>query len=230
MPPNLQCWKPLRSKTPGWCLLLVPVVVVALQVVDSVRHINPSLHIVARAEGVEQMQNLHAHGVYEVIQPEFEAGLEMTRQALLHLNLPANEIYHYTDQVRQELYAPLYESHADYQAVAQLQNAARLLDVKWQMLNADSPLAGLPRGMSHPQPHRCVNCRVMRDGSLTPNPSVDFRFQPGDWVAVMGQRGAVGRVWGVGGGGGVTLRRLREPLAWAATNCVLQRKWRELTK
>lgn len=168
-------------------LVTVPVVVVALQVVDAVRQINPSLHIVARAEGVEQMQSLHSHGVYEVIQPEFEAGLEMTRQALLHLNLPANEIYHYTDQVRQELYAPLYESHTDYQAVAQLQNAARLLDVRWQMLSSESPLAGCTLGECRIRSRTGVSVvGVMRDGVLVPNPPVGFSFQAGDWVAVMG--------------------------------------------
>jgi len=168
-------------------LVTVPVVFIAQQVVDAVRDTNPALHIVARAEGVEQMQSLHNHGVYEVIQPEFEAGLEMTRQALLHLNLPANEIYHYTDQVRQELYAPLYESHADYQAVAQLQNAARLLDVKWQMLRGESPLAGCTLGECRIRSRTGASVvGVMRDGVLTPNPPVDFRFLAGDWVAVLG--------------------------------------------
>jgi CPA2 family monovalent cation:H+ antiporter-2 len=57
------------------------------------------------------MEILYRHGVYEVVQPEFEAGLEITRQALLHLNIPAAEIQRFTDGIRQELYAPLYQTH-----------------------------------------------------------------------------------------------------------------------
>lgn len=91
-------------------LTTVPTVVITQVIVDQVRRLNPQLHIVARAEGVEQMKTLHDLGVYEVVQPEFEAALEITRQALLHLNISASEIQRFTDAVRQELYAPLYRA------------------------------------------------------------------------------------------------------------------------
>jgi CPA2 family monovalent cation:H+ antiporter-2 len=91
-------------------LTTVPTVVITQVIVDQVRRLNPKLHIVARAEGVEQMKMLYDLGVYEVVQPEFEAALEITRQALLHLNIPASEIQSFTDAVRQELYAPLYRA------------------------------------------------------------------------------------------------------------------------
>jgi len=169
-------------------LVTVPTVFTAQLVVDAVRLLNPSLHIVARAEGLEQMQLLHSHGVYEVVQPEFEAGLEMTRQALLHLNLPISEIHLYTDEVRQELYAPLYASHADYASLSQLQSVARLLDIAWLGLPADSPLAGCTLGECHIRSRTGASVvGVMRNGSFTPNPSVEYRFQAGDWVAVMGE-------------------------------------------
>ena len=54
------------------------------------------------------MQALHDRGVYEVVQPEFEAGLEIARQALLHLGMPGDEVEQYEDNVRHELYKPFY--------------------------------------------------------------------------------------------------------------------------
>lgn len=168
-------------------LVTVPALFTAQRVVDAVRLLNPSLNIVARAEGLEQMRSLHSHGVYEVVQPEFEAGLEMTRQALLHLNLPISEIHLYTDQVRQELYAPLYESHAEYNSLAQLQNVARLLDVEWLTLSAQSGLVGCTLGECAIRSRTGASIvGVMREGNFTPNPPVDYRFQAGDWLAVMG--------------------------------------------
>lgn len=89
-------------------LITLPSTVTAQAVVTYVRQIRPQLHIVARAEGVEQMKSLHQLGVYEVVQPEFEAGLEIVRQALLHLDIHADEIQRVTDGARQALYAPLY--------------------------------------------------------------------------------------------------------------------------
>ncbi|HRJ40321.1 MAG TPA: cation:proton antiporter [Caldilineaceae bacterium] len=168
-------------------LVTVPSVFTAQLVVDAVRLLNPPLHIVARAEGLEQMQTLHQQGVYEIVQPEFEAGLEMTRQALLHLNLPISEIHLYTDQVRQELYAPLYESHTEYTSLSQLQNVARLLAVEWFSLPEQSGLVDCTLGECHIRSRTGASVvGVMRNGTFTPNPPVSYRFQAGDWVAVMG--------------------------------------------
>ena len=89
-------------------LITTPVTIVSRAIVSQVKKLNPDLRIVARAEAVEQMKALYDHGVYNVIQPEFEAGLEFTRQALLSLDIPADRIQQFTDEVRQELYRPLY--------------------------------------------------------------------------------------------------------------------------
>ncbi len=171
------------------CLLLIttPAIMVTQSIVDLVRHINPAVHIVARAEGVDQMRVLHEHGVYEVVQPEFEAGLEITRQALLHLQVSATEIHRFTDAIRHELYAPLYEGNSDYPLVAQLKNVAHLLDLTWLTLSADSPLIDRTIQSVRIRSQTGVSVvGVMRDGILTPNPHADHRLAVGDLVAVMG--------------------------------------------
>ncbi len=88
-------------------IVTTPVVTITQSIVAQVRRLNATIHIVARAEGVEHMQALYAQGVYEVVLPEFEAGLEMTRQALLHLEVPSAEIQQLADATRHDLYAPL---------------------------------------------------------------------------------------------------------------------------
>jgi CPA2 family monovalent cation:H+ antiporter-2 len=89
-------------------LTTIPNLITTQTVVDEVKRLNPSLHIVARVEGVDQIRALHSRGVFEVVQAEYEASLEITRQALLHLDIPGTEIQQFTDKIRQELYAPLY--------------------------------------------------------------------------------------------------------------------------
>ncbi len=171
------------------CLVLVttPAITVTQAIVDQVRRLNLTVHIVARAEGIEQMQALHEHGVYEVVQPEFEASLEITRQTLLHLSLPPADIQRFTDAIRQELYAPLYQSHNEYQTIAQLQSAARLLEVTWVTLPADSSLVGqtIRQAKIRSQTGASV-VGVIRAGRLFPNPHADYEFGAGDSVAVMG--------------------------------------------
>jgi CPA2 family monovalent cation:H+ antiporter-2 len=91
-------------------LITTPVTIVSKTIVARTKKINPRINIIARAEGIEEIQILHDTGVTYVVQPEFEAGLEFARKALLHLNIPNNQIDQYTDEVRHELYRPLYAS------------------------------------------------------------------------------------------------------------------------
>jgi monovalent cation:H+ antiporter-2, CPA2 family len=94
-------------------IITTPSAIVTKTIVENSRQCNRQLKIVARAENIEQMRILHTLGVNEVIQPELEAGLEVTRQTLLALNIAPNEIKRYTDHVRDESYAPLYEHHEE---------------------------------------------------------------------------------------------------------------------
>ena len=170
-------------------LVTLPAIISVQRIVEYVRHQHPSLHIVARAEGIEHMHVLHARGVYEVVQPEFEAGLEMTRQALVHLQIPATEIQRFTDTMHQELYAPLYQTRKEYRAIAQLSSAPHLLDLTWVTLSADSSFVG--RTISEIDIRRQTGATVVgviRDETLQPNPDSDYRFAPGDFVGVIGER------------------------------------------
>jgi CPA2 family monovalent cation:H+ antiporter-2 len=88
-------------------IITTPSAIVTKTIVEKSRQLNPQLKVVARAENIEQIQILHKLGVTEVIQPEFEAGLEVTRQTLLLLKITAADIKRFTDQVRHESYEPL---------------------------------------------------------------------------------------------------------------------------
>jgi CPA2 family monovalent cation:H+ antiporter-2 len=172
------------------CLLLVtiPPIVVAQAIVLQAKQLKPSLDILARAEGVELMQALYESGVNQVVQPEFEAGLEMTRQALLHLHVPPTEILRYTDAIRRELYTPFHGNHEGYQSIALLQNAGSLLELNWLTLDQESPLNGCTIGDLGIRTRTGASVvGVVRGGTLRPNPGPDFLFAPGDLVAVIGK-------------------------------------------
>lgn len=98
-------------------------------IAQRVRQVHPDLHIVARAARRTQIEVLHALGVHEVVQPEFEAGLEMVRQSLLHFDIPATEIERLSDAVRSELYEPFQSFHADAHLLDRLRRARQLRGV-----------------------------------------------------------------------------------------------------
>lgn len=167
-------------------LIALPGASDTLAVADYARRLNPDLHVVTRAEGLEQIADLHDMNIYEVVEPKFEAGLEMIRQALLHLNISAGEIYHYTDSVRREHYAPMYKTHASYDNLAQLQNAARLLEFEWITLPASSPFIGATIQEKQIRTRTGVSIvAVLHSGQLRLNPEPNYRFQAGDTLALM---------------------------------------------
>jgi len=110
------------------CLLLVtaPQAGAVQRLVELARRTNPDLHVVARAERREQLDLLHEAGIYEAVQPELEASLEVIRQALLHLGLEASEIERFTDTARRECYAPLHAEAVHPDLVPLQESAARL--------------------------------------------------------------------------------------------------------
>lgn len=168
-------------------LITIPAMAITQTIVDRVRRHHPQLHIVARAVGIEHMHILHQHGVYEVVQPELEAGLEITRQALFHLRLPVTEIQRFTDAMHRELYAPLAQVHNNYEALAQLQNASRLLELTWLPVPPDSPLLGQNIQELRIRSRTGASIvGVMHQGTLSPNPDAAYRFVAGDMMAVIG--------------------------------------------
>jgi len=169
-------------------LITTPVTVISKAVVDRALAIAPRLYILARTEAIEHMQLLHDRGVSQVIQPEFEAGLEFIREALLQMSIPVERIQQFTDEVRHELYRPLYESKAEYKTINQLQNAAHLLQLKWISVSANSPLTERSIGELNIRRRTGVTVvSVMRRGMIHDNPQPAFRFEQNDLVGVIGR-------------------------------------------
>ncbi len=171
----------------GLMLVTTPAAETTQAIVERVHQLNPEIHIVARAHSMEAMQGLRKHGIYEAVQPEFEASLEMTRQALLHFNILPTEIQKFMDSIRQRLYAPLYEDHDNYQTVALLQNAARLLAVNWVELPPGSSLIGqtIETAAVRTQTGASI-VGILHGSELIVNPERTYRFAADDMVAVMG--------------------------------------------
>lgn len=175
-------------------LITVPAVSITRAMVAGVRRLCPDLHIVVRAEGLDQLRELHEMGVYEVVQPESEAGLEIARQALLHLDIPATEIQQFVDNIRRELYTPLYGHHADYELLARMSSAQQLMQIHWVPLSSESPLVEHTIGDSRIRSRTGISIvAILRDENLIPNPSPQQDLRDGDLVGVLGDANELAR-------------------------------------
>lgn len=168
-------------------LITPPSIVDSNAIVKQIDLINPGLPIVARAEGVEQSIDLYNEGVDMVVLPQMEAGLEIARQALLRLQFPATVIQQYTDAIRRQHYAPIYEAQDDYSLITQLNSAKDLLEISWIKLEPHSPLIGqtiLQSAIRTKTGATIVG--VIHNKIFRPNPEALYPFAEDDLVAIVG--------------------------------------------
>ncbi len=149
----------------------------------AVKEIVPDLRIVVQYEGHDNLQSLRELGIDEVVQPEYEVGLEMLRQALNSQQVSTQETEHYLDEVRQMLYTPLESTRGDKRHLRRLRRTMGLLELEWIVVPRNSKWIG----RSIMEIGDEVNVvGVTRAGAFTPNPLVADTLQAGDGLAVVG--------------------------------------------
>jgi CPA2 family monovalent cation:H+ antiporter-2 len=171
----------------------VPDTIGSYLVSSRVRQLNPSLHIVARANDREQLRELKHLGVHEIVQPELEAGLEMVRQVLVHFRVAPTDIQRFSDSVHQELYAPISGEDGDAhdqrsaRLLKQIRQVNRTLEIEWVSLGEASEMVGVSLGDARIRTRTGASVvAVVREGEIATNPGADYVFAAGDLLAVLG--------------------------------------------
>jgi monovalent cation:H+ antiporter-2, CPA2 family len=103
----------------------------------------PDLDIVVRANLDKDIELLYQLGAREVVQPKFEASLELSSHLLTGLGLPLPVIQREVQQIRNSRYQELRTDRPSYQVSRELKEAAQDLGNKWYPLPSDSPLIGM---------------------------------------------------------------------------------------
>ncbi len=166
-------------------LITTPDVDVTSSVIDKVLKLNPDVHIVARADGPDEARALTDLGAYEVVQPEHEAALEMMRQGLIHLDIPAERVSEYADHLRRR---PSRHGH-DLASLDRLRSADPLLSLSWSTIAPGSALDGTTLERAQVRTHTgAMVVAVVRDGTLIANPRPDFQLAAGDRAGVIGSQ------------------------------------------
>jgi len=176
------------------CLLLVtsPGVIEARSIVQHARRLHPDLDLVVRTSDPDFVPALRELEVLEVVVPEYEAGLEMTRQALLHLGVPGLEIQRRTEALRDALLGTDPRPGDRQRILRQLRGADTTFDLEWIGVEADAPLVGASLGAARIRTVTGASVvGVLRpDGALEVNPGPEAQLGGGDLLAVLGRDAA----------------------------------------
>lgn len=171
-------------------LVTVPAFADVRNIVRAGRYLRADLPIIARADGTEAVRALYALGIQEVTSPEFEAAIEMTRQALMYFNVPAHDVLRVASAIRHERYDfGEDQAQSGLALMKQIGDIGRQLDFTWVGLPSDSPFDG--RTLAELEIRATTGGSVVgiiRDGALVANPHGEFRLERGDLVAVLGTR------------------------------------------
>jgi CPA2 family monovalent cation:H+ antiporter-2 len=185
-------------------VLTIPDALAARLAVERLRSLAPEADLLVRAESAGQLEDLGRLGVYEAVQPELEAGLELARQALARFGVSAEEAQTFADAVRRELYAPISGEKATREdgdrLFARLRQASQAIEVDWVRLSeeqvsekyeGESPtgrgLLGHTIGDLGVRSETGVSIlAVVRGDEVIPNPGADLTLQAGDSVGVLG--------------------------------------------
>lgn len=103
----------------------------------------PELDVTVRAHVNQEIDTLYQLGAREVVQPEFEASLEIGAHMLLSLGGAAPQVQQLVNSYRTGRYRAILPEHLGSLAISELEATVGELEGEWYNLKDDSPLVGL---------------------------------------------------------------------------------------
>ena len=147
----------------------------------------PELDITVRAHNKDEIEVLYQLGAQEVVQPEFEASLEMGAHMLLKLGDSAYAVTQIVNRYRSSRYRDILPERSEYWGAANLEAAIQGLERHWYVVDRSSTLAG--KSLAQSNIRRLSGATVMaieRDRQLLRYPAGETGLVEGDRLLVVG--------------------------------------------
>ncbi|ERN40433.1 Kef-type K+ transport system, predicted NAD-binding component [Rubidibacter lacunae KORDI 51-2] len=149
--------------------------------------IAPDLDITVRAHLKDEIESLYQLGAQEVVQPEFEAALEMGAHMLLQLGDSAYAVQQVVQRYRTGHYREILPERAEYWNLKELELAIEGLHHEWYNVTPDSLLAGVTLGAANIR--RRTGATIMaidRHKRFYQYPTGEIDLEAGDRLLVVG--------------------------------------------
>lgn len=154
----------------------------------------PDLDITVRAHVTAEIAALYQLGAKEVVQPEFEAALEMGAHMLLKLGDQPQAVQQLVQRYRNGHYRDIEPARSDYWGVADLDQAIAGLDNQWYVLDVTATIVN--QTLAESNIRRLTGATVMaveRDRQLHRYPTGEMRLLMGDRLLVVGNQEELAR-------------------------------------
>ncbi len=167
-------------------VVTIPDPVAAISIIDIARHYNPEIKIIARAHRSEDIDVFRATGANAVVQPEFEASIEITRLTLLSLNTPDPEIQTALTTIRQRRYS-IFQPDIESSSMAQIVGFPHdEYTGAWFKVKNNDTIGKTIRDLDIRRATGATIAAVRRDDSVIPYPKPDTVLEQDDEIYVVG--------------------------------------------
>ncbi len=150
---------------------------------------SPDLDTIVMAYRDKEIELLYQLGAKEVVQPEFEASLELSTHLLTGMGLPTPQIQKEMQQIRSSHYLDFRPEQLPNEVARDLKQVTQEMNSKWYVLPPTSPLMGISLAESNLR--RLIGITVMAirrsTGEEIDYPSGETRLEPDDKLLVVGE-------------------------------------------
>ncbi len=149
----------------------------------------PDLDIIVRANQDKDIELLYQLGAWEVVQPEFEASLELSSHLLAGMGLSAIAIGREVQQIRSSRYLELRPARENAAISRDLQVAVQDMNSEWYNLPEGSPIASMTLEETNLRQLTGVSIMaiVRQEGEEIDYPNGKTALESGDRVLVVGE-------------------------------------------
>ncbi|WP_254174819.1 cation:proton antiporter domain-containing protein [Planktothrix pseudagardhii] len=154
---------------------------------------SPNLDVIVIADRDKDIELLYQLGAKEVVQPEFEASLELSTHLLTRMGLPENKIKQEMQEIRQDQYSDFRPKQSPQEVARDLQQATQEMNSKWYTLPPTSPLTGMTLEESNIRPMTGISVMAIRrlTGEEIDYPDGQTRLEKDDKLLVVGETAAL---------------------------------------
>jgi monovalent cation:H+ antiporter-2, CPA2 family len=151
--------------------------------------LSPDLDLVVRANHDKDIETLYQLGAQEVVQPEFEASLELANHLLTKMGLSASTMQLEMQEIRDRHYLDLRPERSPAQVARELEQATQDMNRRWYALPEGSPLTGMTIEEADMRYLTGVSLMAVRraNGEELDYPDSKTILEKGDRLLIVGQ-------------------------------------------
>ncbi|MBF2063448.1 MAG: cation:proton antiporter [Calothrix sp. C42_A2020_038] len=151
--------------------------------------LSPELDIVVRANNDKNIEVFYQLGAGEVVQPEFEASLQMATHLLTDLGLSPILIQREMKEIRDRHYLDLRPEQTELESRQSLRKATQDLNRRWYSLPPGSPLVGMTLEQADMRYLTGVSLMAIQraNGKEIDYPDGKIQLEEGDKLLLVGQ-------------------------------------------